>query len=407
MNKTIMVISSSLDGRLLTAVKTAKELGIRTVACVRREDDPSKAFAHMAYQVNGDEIDKLLEIARKEKIDGILGVWDKSALSAAVIADELGLIGNSPDCINQLLKKELFRRLQKKAGVFCPEFFESNSEDELLKGVSKLQFPVIVKPSLCSSSFGMTKIDDNSNENEIIKAFTKAASYSEDNMVCVEEFVANDSLKVLEADVFLVNDDILWDGLCYCYRFPEAPLRPVLVTYPVELEDELENEFKSSVRKVLKAANANIGEFNIEGFYTKEGRFFIIEVNPRPAGYYCQQDIKAYCGVDYTKLMVTTAINDMSYYEELKSYKRMNNYILSYAVFSFSSGVFSHVYIDPSIRDCLIEFREFPGGEKGAYIEDIHADNRPVGIAVFAFPTKEELEYARDNIRSLVYAVLE
>ena len=69
--------------------------------------------------------------------------------------------------------------------------------------------------------------------------------------------------------------------------------------------------------------------------------------------------------------------------------------------------MFSHVHIDSSIRDSLIEFREFPGGEKGAYIEDIHADNRPVGIAVFSFASEKELDYARDNIRELVYAVLE
>ncbi len=407
MSKKIMVVSSSLDGRLLTAVETAKELGMKTVACVRREDEPDKAFAHKAYRVNGDETERLLEIAKEEEVDGILGVWDKSSLSASIIARELGLPGNSPECINQLLKKELFRKLQKKAGVFCPEYFETNALDELLEGVSKLQFPIIVKPSLCSSSFGITKIDNKSDENEIIKAFTKAASYSEDGVVCVEEFIAHNSLKVVEADIFLVNDDILWDGLCYCYRFPEAPLRPVLATYPAVLDSNMKKEFESTVRKVLKEANARLGEFNIEGFFTDEGRFFIIEINPRPAGYYCQQDIKAYCGVDYTKLLVTTAVNDMSYYEELKGYKRQRNFILSYAVFSFRAGVFSHVHIDSSIRDSLIEFREFPGGEKGAYIEDIHADNRPVGIAVFSFASEKELDYARDNIRELVYAVLE
>ena len=402
MSKKIMVISSSLDGRLLTAVETAKKLGMETVACVRREDDPDMAFAHKAYRVNGDETDRLLEIAKEEEIDGILGVWDKSALSASIIARELGLPGNSPECVNQLLKKELFRKLQKKAGVFCPKYFETNSQDEFLEGVNQLQFPIIVKPSLCSSSFGMTRIDDKSDEGEIISAFMKAKSYSEDDMVCVEEFVCHDSLKIVEAEIFLVNDDILWDGIWYSYRFPEAPLRPVLDMHSVVLESDLKTEFQSTVRKVLKESNASLGEFNIEGFFTDDGRFFIIEINPRPAGYYCQQDIKAYCGVDYTKLLVTTAVNDMSYYEELKNYKRQRNYILSYAVFSFSAGVFSHVYIDSSIRDSLIEFREFPGGEKGAYIEDIHADNRPVGIAVFSFETEQELIYARDNIRELV-----
>ena len=38
-----------------------------------------------------------------------------------------------------------------------------------------------------------------------------------------------------------------------------------------------------------------------------------------------------------TKLLVTTALGDMSYYEELKSFHRQRRYMLVYAVFSFSS----------------------------------------------------------------------
>ena len=91
MSKKIMVISSSIDGRLLTAVETAWELGFETVACVRREDNLSAAKADRCYAANGDETERLLEIAKKEEIDGVLGVWDRSALSAAIIAEELGL----------------------------------------------------------------------------------------------------------------------------------------------------------------------------------------------------------------------------------------------------------------------------------------------------------------------------
>lgn len=404
MGKKIMIMSSSLDGRLLTAVETAKKLGVKTVACVRHEDDAAAAGADICYSVDGDETDKLLEIAKKEKIDGILGVWDKTALSAAIIAKELGLPGNSPDSVAVLLQKGKFRNLQRKTGVFHPNYFETASRDGLEETCANLRFPVIVKPVLCSSSFGQTMLHDRC---DIVPAFEKAAAYSRNGLVCVEEFIEHDdALRILEAEIFLVGDTILWDGLYWCCRFKEAPLRPVLVTFPVSLDMEQEREFQSTVKKVLLASGVRIGEFDIEGFFTKEGRFFIIEINPRPAGYYCQQDVQLFCGVDFTKLLVTTALGDMSYYEELKSFKRQRRYILSYAVFSFLPGIFDHVHFDPAIKKSLLIFRAFPGGEPGAYIEDIHADNRPVGTAVFGFSSEEELNWAEKNIRDLVYVVL-
>ena len=403
MSKTIMVISSSLDGRLLTAVETAGKLGIRTIACVRKEDDLAAAHADRCYAVDGDETDRLLEIAKKEEIDGVLGVWDRSALSAAIIAKELHLPGNSPECIKSLLEKGRFRKLQKEVGVFCPGYFETDTGRGLKEKCRRLHFPIILKPVLCSSSFGQTVLND---EKDILSAFEKAAAYSKNGAVCVEEYIKHDSLRILETDIFLVGDDILMDGDCWCYRFPEAPLRPVLVEYPVFLESSRREVFKSTIKKLLSASGARLGEFNVEGFFTEEGKFFVIEINPRPAGYYCQQDIQLFCGVDYTKLLVTTALGDMSYYEELKGFKRERNHILSYAVFSFMPGIFDHVHIDPLIRESLLTFRAFPGGEPGAYVEDIHADNRPVGIAVFGFSSAEELQYARQHIRELVYVVL-
>ena len=239
--------------------------------------------------VDGHKTEELLEIAKKEKIDAVLGTWDKSVLSAAIIAKELGLPGNSPDCVRTLMEKGRFRAQQRKAGVFCPEYFETDTSEGLEDRCAKLRFPIIVKPAVCSSSFGMTKLYDRKN---IIPAFEKAASYSRNGVVCVEEFIEQDSLRVLEADIFLVGDDILWDGTSWCYRLPEEPLRPAIDVFPASLDSREEAEFHSAVRCVLAASGARLGEFNVEGFFTDDGRFFVIEINPRPAGYYFQKELK-------------------------------------------------------------------------------------------------------------------
>ena len=404
MSRTIMVISSSLDGRLIKAVESARELGYKTVACVREEDDVSIVEADRCYAVNGEDTEKLLEIARIEDIDGVLGLWDKSVLSAAIIARELGLPGNSPECVSRLLGKGSFRQLQKEAGVFCPEFFLTDTGEDLEEKCAGLHFPIIMKPDQCSSSFGQTVFYD---MKELAPAFENAAAHSANGVVCVEEFIEQENpLQVLEADIFLVGDDIIWDGMHWNDRFPEAPLRPITDIFPAILDSRQEAEFRSAIRAMLSAAGARIGEFNVEGFFTKAGKYFIIEMNPRPAGYYSQQDIKMFCGVDLTRLLVTTAAGDMSYYEELKHFQRQRRNIIMYPIFSFRSGIFDHVHFDPTIKDALLIFRPFPGGEPGAYIEDIHADNRPVGVAVFGFSTWEELQQTRQNIRDLVYVVL-
>jgi formate-dependent phosphoribosylglycinamide formyltransferase (GAR transformylase) len=227
MSKKVMIMSAALEGRLMTAVEAAKKAGIKTVACIRKEDDINLVNADSCYAVDNEDVDTLLAIAKKEKIDGILGMWDKCVLPAAIIAKDLGLIGNSPDSVRCLLEKDSFRKLQRKAGVYTPEFFETDSTVDLKEKCSKLKFPIIMKPVLCSSSFGQTVLYD---DNDIINAFEKASANSRNGYVCIEEFVEQDSLKVLEADIVMVGDDILWDGLRWCYRFPEAPLRPVLDT---------------------------------------------------------------------------------------------------------------------------------------------------------------------------------
>ena len=402
MRKKVMLMSSSLDPRLLCAVEAAEKLGIETVACVREEDNGEDAHADRWYAVGADT-EKLLEIAKRERVDGVIGMWDKTVPAAAAIARELNLPGNSPECVEQLLDKGKFRRLQEKAGVFCPGYFETASEEGLMEKCAALRFPIMMKPCVCSSSFGQTRIE---REEDILPAFEKAKAYSRNGRVCVEEYVEQDSLRVLEAEIFVVGDDIIWDGVYWCWRLKEAPLRPVLDTYPADLTEQQQAEFRSAVRKVLQAAGAVLGECDIEGFFTREGRFFILEINPRPVGYYCQQDVKLFCGIDYSKLIVTTAVGDLSYYEELKTFQRQRRNLLSYAIFSFRAGIFDHVEIDESIRPNLLTYRELPGGEPGAYIEDIHADNRPVALACFGFSTPEEVEKVRRNIRELVRVVL-
>ena len=204
----------------------------------------------------------------------------------------------------------------------------------------------------------------------------------------------------------MVGDDILWDGVRYCYRLENAPLRPVYDVYPVHLTPSEWEEFKRTVHRVLQCAGACLGEYDVEGFFTPQGEFFIVEINPRQAGHYNPQDIELYCGVNLTRLLITTAVGDMSYYEELKKFRRTCNNVLSYSVFSERKGIFDHIYMDPGLKSRLAAFRYLHGQKEGDPVLDIRTAIRPIAKAVFIFDTEDELEAVRRYITQLVFPVI-
>lgn len=403
--KTLMILCSVPDERLEIVLQKARKLGYRTVFCGEKQYTAGDVPADRIVTANWNDTAQLIHIAAEEEIDGVVGLCDPAAIPAAEIAQTLGLTGNSPDSVKQLLSKSSFRLLQQKAGVFCPHHAVINSPQEMQHICKSLRFPIIVKPMLSSSSHGMTVL---SNMSDASAAFDEAASVSRNGAVCVEEFIKNDTLRVIESDVFVMGNEILWDGIRYCYRLPEAPLRPVYDVYPVCLSKDEEQEYRHTLSAVLKQAGIRYGELNVEGFFTPENRFFIVEINPRPGGHYTPQTVQLYTGIDLARLLITTAVGDHSYYDELKTSHREREYkyLLDHSVFSKKNGVLDHIHVDPSLKQNLISMRYLHGQKEGDSVKNIVDAVRPIAIIVFAFDEKDELERVRKNITKLVCPVL-
>ena len=401
--KTIMILSTVPDERLEVALPTAREIGLRTVVCADEYNKDFAAAADAYYVADWSDREELLKIAREEQIDGAVGTRDHAMVLVSQITETLGLPGNAPECMETFIAKDRFRALQKRAGVFCPQSAVAGTASELASKSAGLRFPVIIKPALGASSHGMTVVEG---PEDIEAAFPAASGYSRNGLVCAEEFIRNDSLRIIEADVFLFEDDIIWDGVRWCYRLEGAPLIPACDVYPVEMTDEETSEFRDTVAAVLRTSGARIGEYNVEGFFTPEGKFFIVEINPRQAGIYNPLDIQEYCGVDLTKLLLTTAVGDRSYYEELKEFKRTRAHILTYSVYSIEGGIFDHIFVDPAIKDTLIAFRFLHGQKAGDRVGDAMNAVRPIAHLTFRFESKEALENVRGRLTELVYPVM-
>ena len=96
MSKTVMLLSTVPDERPEAALKTAADLGYRTIMCAEEPNDQLEAAADAYYVADWSDTEELLRIARKEHIDGAVGLCDPAMIPAAEITEALGLAGNSP-----------------------------------------------------------------------------------------------------------------------------------------------------------------------------------------------------------------------------------------------------------------------------------------------------------------------
>ena len=102
-------------------IKAAKEEGYYVIVCDYTDDNPGLPFVDKHYQVSYLNQEAVLSIAKKEKIDGVIGNTDPAMPMVAQIASQLGLIGNKPECIDPFISKSAFRRLQEEVGLYCPK----------------------------------------------------------------------------------------------------------------------------------------------------------------------------------------------------------------------------------------------------------------------------------------------
>ena len=401
--KTLMFLCVVPDGRLETSMEKAAELGYRSVFCGEEENARVRNLADAYYITEWNDTDELIRIAKQEKVDGVVGLSDPSMLPAARVAWALGLPGNTPESLEALISKDSFRALQEKAGLFCPNHAVFHSFSEIGGSLSGFHYPLIVKPRLCSSSFGQTILE---NDLGLEAAFEAASAKSRDGIVCIEEYIEPRSLCTVEADVFVVGDDILWEGVRDSWHLESSRIRPLYDVYPAHLTEDETEQFRREVSGALRAAGVCLGEYDVEGFFTKKGDFFVVEINARPAGYYNPQHIQLSSGVDLTKLLLTTAAGDMWYYEELKSFRRTAKNILSYSVFAMEDGILDHVHIAPELQKRLRSYDSLYRPQKGDPVKDYKTAKWPIAQAAFEFDTEEDLEEARSRIEELVYAVL-
>ena len=180
---------------------------------------------------------------------------------------------------------------------------------------------------------------------------------------------------------------------------------PMTYVFPTETPQNKLTELKRTITNIFNYLNIKHGEFNIEAYYNKNDVLFVIEINVRQGGNQLPNVIEDYCGIDFNKLLVSTAVGDLHYLNRLKDMKRSTKFITRHVVYSHNTGVLTGLYIDSKINKYIYRKKEIiqPGFGVNKSIDA----TKPIAIIDLVFDSREKQLSISNSLEEYIYPIVE
>ena len=171
-------------------VEAAKRLGVITYVTdyLPLEDAPAKQIADHYYMHNITDIDEIVEMCKREKIDGVLSTsLDACQRPYYEVCSKLGVpCFGTKEQFEILTDKIAFKEFCKKTGVdTIPQYHKSDFySEEICSG--KVSFPILIKPCDSRGSRGQSICNS---YDEAVAAIAFAESESASGEIVIEKYM--------------------------------------------------------------------------------------------------------------------------------------------------------------------------------------------------------------------------
>lgn len=398
--KKILLLGGS--AQQVIAIETAKRLGYYTILCDFLDDNPGQYAADKFYLESTTDKEKILEIAEKEKIDGILAyASDPAAPTAAYVAEKLGLPGNPYDSVEILCNKDRFRKFLAENDFCTPQAKGYSNVDDAINDLKNnmFKYPIIIKPVDSSGSKGATVLNSIDN---ISNALSFAFSFSKTNRIIIEEYIEKKHKYLVGGDIFVVDGKVELFGLLNCHRDSKVnPLVPVGKSYPLLLEKQDIEAIKKELQRLITGLHIKFGSVNVELVMDKNDNVWFIDIGPRAGGNMIPDLLSEIYKIDLVEKAVLTSMgedvviklsNDQSFYS-------------TYNLHSINNGIYKKIEFSKEISQYIIKKSLYK--KEGDKVEYFDNASKALGIVFMKFNNMEQMLYIMEHFNEECNIILE
>lgn len=388
--KKILLLGGS--AQQIVAIKTAKNLGYFTVLCDYLVDNPGQYYADKFYLISTTDKEAVLNVAKKEQVNGVLAyASDPAAPTAAFVAEKLGLNTSPYSSVEILCNKDKFRAFLKKNGFNSPKAGSYFTVSDALNDISSFSLPIIVKPVDSSGSKGVTVL---SNVEDLEEAINFAFSFSRSHRIIVEEYIENKYPYLLGGDIFVDKGKVVLWGLLNCHRDNSVnPLVPVGKSYPLEMNNEDIKNVKDTLQTLVNKLNIKSCGMNVELVVSKDGRVWPIDIGPRNGGNMIPDLLGLIFNVDVVEMAIKSA---MGVEENSTFLYEGEPYYATHNIHSPKNGLLLDIDFSEEIKPYII--KKYIYKSKGDIVERFDNASKALGIVFMKFNSCIEMNKFLLNI---------
>ena len=391
--KTLLLLGGS--DQQVVAIETAKRLGYRTVLCDFLPDNPGQYTADKFYLVSTTDREAVLEVAKKENVDGVLAyASDPAAPTAAYVAETLGLPTNPSSAVETLCNKDLFRDFLRENGFNTPVSKGYRNAEAVSADIPMFHLPVIVKPVDSSGSKGATVLHS---WEGLDKALAFAFSFSRAHRIIVEEFIEKKHPYLIGGDIFVSDGKVILWGLLNCHRDERVnPLVPVGKSYPLLLEQSDVLQVQETLQNMIDKLGIRFGSMNVELVIDKNDRVWPIDVGPRAGGNMIPDLLGMIFGVDLVSMAVQSAVGEPLQFEA----KEPSGYYATHNLHSIRDGTYKQILFSDELKSYLKKICLYK--KPGDRVERFDNASKCLGIIFMEFPHAGVANRIMDNIEKYI-----
>lgn len=330
----------------------------RIIGIAWEEGSICKKYCDVFYPISFTEKERVLEVCKKEKIDGITSFSLESALPTVIyVAQNMNLVSNSFECQKLTETKYSQRNCFRENGIPTPNFYLIKEKEELNN--IEISFPVIIKPIDNGGSRGINYANS---LKELECLYDDSIQYSKSGQVIVEEYIDGREFSV---------EYISYQGIHYNVQITDKVTsgKPHFVELehhqPADISLYDAQRIKCMVEKALTALKIENSASHTEIKLNTKGELFIIEVGARMGGDMITSDlVRLSTGYDFTRGVVELAFG---------------NFQPPHFSFTKYAGIFFYCMLTKNVKDFILDNKS-----KSKIIEK-HIGNNPLEDTISNF----------------------
>jgi biotin carboxylase len=252
------------------------------------------------------------EFARQHPIDAVIGVDDMTAVTAAAVAEALGLPHNSVASVTAARNKRLMRELLSGQGIPVPHHTVFPLDGDPKEFATQVTYPCVLKPLILSASCGVIRAND---KEEFRVAFHRvgtlltnlgwAARDEQARWILAEDFVPG-------CEVAL--EGLLTNGALQPLALFDKPDRldgpffeETIYVTPSRLPVEIQQKILDCATQTAQALGLREGPVHGE-FRVNEHGVWVIEMAARAIGGRCSSTLNFASGMSLEELILRHAL---------------------------------------------------------------------------------------------------